>query len=93
MGFVATLELGSLAITSILTAMYFNRTFSRWSITVALLASITANILAGLPPSIGVFVLARAIAGGANGFLLAEFLGGPRKVLLRLGFLPRNCLL
>lgn len=71
-GFVGSLELGAVALASILTAAFLDTRHRRWPVAVGLLVSVGANLLAAVSPSVGEFALARVVVGLANGFLLAD---------------------
>ena len=72
LGLAGSLELGAVALASILTAAFLDTRHLRWPIVLGLLISIAANLFAAVSPSVGLFTLARIAAGLANGFLFAD---------------------
>jgi predicted MFS family arabinose efflux permease len=71
-GLIASLELGCVAVASVLTATFVKRTHNRAPLATGLLFSILANSASAFSPSLIMLALARTMAGAAHGFVLAE---------------------
>ena len=71
-GLVGSLELGSIAVSSILTAHFAKHAGIRSRITIAILVNIVANSVTSLAPSLLILALLRAVVGLANGVLFAD---------------------
>jgi predicted MFS family arabinose efflux permease len=71
-GMVGSLELGAVAVASILSAAFLDTRHLRWPMVAALLIGIAGNLVAGVAPTVDLFTMARLIVGLANGLLLAD---------------------
>jgi predicted MFS family arabinose efflux permease len=72
LGVISSMELGAVAIASILSAAFVDTRSRHLPIVLAVLVSIGANVLAALSPTITLLTFARIAVGLANGFLLAD---------------------
>jgi predicted MFS family arabinose efflux permease len=72
LGVISSMELGAVAIASILSAAFVDTRRWHLPIVLAVLVSIGANVLAALSPTITLLTSARIAVGLANGFLLAD---------------------
>jgi predicted MFS family arabinose efflux permease len=71
-GIVASLELTSVALTSLASAAFLDMSNRRWPFVAAVVVSIIANLLSSQAPSLIFLGLFRILAGCAHGFLLAD---------------------
>ncbi len=71
-GVVVSLELGAVALSSMLTATLLDTRHLRWPVMLGLIISISANLIAAVSATFAAFAMARVIVGFANGFLVAD---------------------
>src|SRR5882724_9290578 len=85
-GFIASLELACVALASILSASFLDTRATRRPIATAVIVSILANVVAAGAPAVGLFMLARSVAGLTHGFILSDItrraaqVGNPQRI-------------